>query len=279
MENNDIGHLLWAYRRSPEYQRLKPKTKQCYERAFNQLQPFDTLPVPDLRRRALLTLRDEMLDRPATANNFIAAIRVLMDFAVDREYREDNPALRIKALPTGEWKAWPKEKLKLFEKHSTGMARRMFMLGLYTGQRRGDVLRMQWGRCDTKFIHVVQEKTGAEVYIPVAPPLKDEIISWWKDKPKGIYWLHDEKGQPLTSTNFERIWRKERERLGCLDMTFHGLRKSAASRLAEAGCTDREIMSITGHKSVAMVSHYTKQADQRRRAVSAMSKLEKYNAG
>ena len=32
--------------------------------------------------------------------------------------------------------------------------------------------------------------------------------------------------------------------------------------LAEAGCSELEISSITGHRSLAMVAHYTRQASQ-----------------
>jgi hypothetical protein len=41
---------------------------------------------------------------------------------------------------------------------------------------------------------------------------------------------------------------------------MHGLRKVAARDLAEAGCSVHEIMSVTGHKSLAEVERYTKAA-------------------
>ncbi len=44
--------------------------------------------------------------------------------------------------------------------------------------------------------------------------------------------------------------------------------------MAEAGCTDREIMAVTGHRTTAMVSHYTRHADQKRRASAAIHKLQ-----
>lgn len=53
----------------------------------------------------------------------------------------------------------------------------------------------------------------------------------------------------------------------------HGLRKAAARRLAEAGCTVFEIASITGHASLKEVERYTKSAQQKRLAQSAMSAL------
>ena len=53
----------------------------------------------------------------------------------------------------------------------------------------------------------------------------------------------------------------------------HGLRKAAARRLAEAGCTANEIAAITGHATLQEVSRYTKAAEQRRLAVSAIRRL------
>ena len=54
---------------------------------------------------------------------------------------------------------------------------------------------------------------------------------------------------------------------------MHGLRKAAARRLAELGCTEHEIAAITGHASIPEVQRYTKAADRKRLAKSAMKKL------
>ncbi|GAD11270.1 hypothetical protein GFGA_1c0180 [Gluconobacter frateurii NBRC 103465] len=42
----------------------------------------------------------------------------------------------------------------------------------------------------------------------------------------------------------------------------HGLRKAAARRLAEAGCTTHQIAAITEHRSLAEVARYTQAAKQ-----------------
>lgn len=55
---------------------------------------------------------------------------------------------------------------------------------------------------------------------------------------------------------------------------MHGLRKAAARRLAEAGCTDRQIMSITGHKISQEVGRYTRSAEQMKLAEQAMGFLK-----
>jgi integrase len=62
-------------------------------------------------------------------------------------------------------------------------------------------------------------------------------------------------------------------RAGLTKCTAHGLRKAAARRLAEAGCSAPEIASITGHRSLKEVQRYIDAADRVRLATSAAAKL------
>ena len=51
------------------------------------------------------------------------------------------------------------------------------------------------------------------------------------------------------------------------------MRKGGARRLAEAGATAHEIMSITGHKTLSEAQRYTAAADRVLLAEQAMAKL------
>ena len=51
-------------------------------------------------------------------------------------------------------------------------------------------------------------------------------------------------------------------------------REIAARRLAEAGCTAKQIQAITGHKTLAEVERYTRKADQVRLARQPVEKLK-----
>src|SRR3546814_20073424 len=55
----------------------------------------------------------------------------------------------------------------------------------------------------------------------------------------------------------------------------HGLRKAMAKRLAEAGCSVNEIMSITGHATEGEVIRYTKVAQKKELADHAMRPEER----
>lgn len=69
-----------------------------------------------------------------------------------------------------------------------------------------------------------------------------------------------------------REWCDEANLTHC---SSHGLRKAAAARLAEMGCSDREIMSITGHRTASEVDRYTRGARQRVMAQTAITRLSR----
>lgn len=50
--------------------------------------------------------------------------------------------------------------------------------------------------------------------------------------------------------------------------------------LADAGCDTRDIQAVLGHRTAAMSEHYAKEADRKRRASAAVTKLERsWNSG
>jgi len=56
---------------------------------------------------------------------------------------------------------------------------------------------------------------------------------------------------------------------------IHGWRYTAAKELAEAGCSDTEIQSVTGHRSLQMVQKYREQARQKKLSKAAQSRRER----
>ena len=140
---------------------------------------------------------------------------------------------------------------------------------LYTGQRRSDVIRMGPQHVRGGALHVKQEKTGVELAIPVHPDLAALIAA----TPSGhLTYLTTTIGSPFAATTFTHWFRRECNKARLPHCSAHGLRKAAARRLAEAGCTAHEIAAITGHASLAELVRYTKAVDQRRLAEAAMAK-------
>ena len=67
---------------------------------------------------------------------------------------------------------------------------------------------------------------------------------------------------------------KVREAINARHLVIHGWRYTAAVELAEAGCSDTEIQSVTGHKSLGMVQKYRSKANQKRTSKQAQLRRE-----
>ena len=106
--------------------------------------------------------------------------------------------------------------------------------------------------------------------IPIHPRLEKVLAGIPK---KSLTILHNAWGRPWSKKGFDNAISREKKRLG-IRKVFHGLRKTATVNLAEAGCTDQQIMAIGGWTTHQMVSHYTKAASQKTRAKAAMEKLK-----
>ena len=145
-------------------------------------------------------------------------------------------------------------------------------LAIFTGQRQADILRMSWHDYENEVIHVVQQKTGSKVWIPAHRELQAVLQSCNRRSP---IILTSRVGRPFQSDHFRHVWRRATLEAELDGLTFHGLRHTAAERLAEAGCSDLEIAAITGHRTAAMVRRYTRDADKKQLARSAIAKLEK----
>jgi integrase len=180
----------------------------------------------------------------------------------------------VKAIRTKSngYHSWTDAEIARFEaRHPIGTRPRLALaLLLYTGQRRSDVVRMGAQHIRDNMLHVRQVKTSAELYIPLHPELEVIIAS----TPTDLTFLTTAFGRPFTGPGFGNWFREQCDAAGLPHCSAHGLRKAAARLLAELGCTEHEIAAITGHASLREVARYTKAADQRRLAVSAMEKLK-----
>ena len=167
---------------------------------------------------------------------------------------------------------WSEGEVAQFEaRHSVGSRGHLALaLLLHTGQCRSDVVGMGWQHVRGNKIAVRQQKTNTPLLIPIVPALAQALEAVPRSN---LTFLLTERGAAFTSAGFGNWFRDRCNEAGLRQCSAHGLRKLAATRLAEAGCSEREIMAITGHRSLSEVSRYTKAAEQSRLAEQAMNRM------
>lgn len=270
-----IDALVTDYLASTAFINLRPASQRAYRGMLDRFRAEDGHRLAkDLPAEKVEKLVAERASTPSGANNFRGVLHVLMKYAIKRGIRKDNPVTvdRLKIRGEG-YHPWSDEEIAQFEAFYPigSRARLAFSLHLYTGQRRSDVIRMTWRSIDNVSIKLTQVKTGKSLRIPIHPHLQAALDVAPREH---IAILVTQYGRPFTPDGYGGWFSRIVARAGLpRECASHGLRKAAARRLAEAGCTAHEIASITGHASLSEVERYTRDADQERLSGSGMDKL------
>ena len=266
--------LAISYFASPEFRTLRPSTQRAYRGMIDQIcRDHGDKRAADMRREHVVKLMAVRAEQPGAANGLRMALRVMMKHAVAIGLRADDPTRDVRGIrvKTDGHHSWTDNEIEQFERcHAVGSrARLAFALLLYTGQRRSDVVRMGRQHLSDNAICVRQVKTGREVWVPVHEALAPILAI----AATNLTFLLTDQGKPYTAAGFGNWFRDQCQAAGLRGCSAHGLRKAAARRLAEAGCSTHEIAAITGHASLKEVARYTQAVDRRRLAQSAMAKV------
>jgi integrase len=150
----------------------------------------------------------------------------------------------------------------------------VILAGYFTGMRLGDITELEWRAIDLDagLLKVKTRKTGKTVVIPLA----SELADWLKSQPLGIAKapvfksIHGKRGTGRNglSMQFKKIMEQagikgrvlrsgEGKGRNTSSLSFHSLRHSFNSALANAGVSQEVRQKLTGHASAAMNDHYT----------------------
>jgi len=274
-----LAGLIDAWQQSAHFRQLGPSTRENYRRILRRMafEDYATHKVAHFEAKHIRSFVARLTDTPAAANHRLRLFRMMFEFAVHDGWRDANPTIGVRRLrEVGDGAAsWTDDQISQYEARwpSGTQERRALTLLLYTGQRRSDVVRMGWEDVQDGLLRVHQLKTGAVLMIPIHEMLLREIEQCRADAPRFLM-SRETRPRAFSANGFYMrfvAWCREADLPAGLSP--HGLRKAAARRLAEAGCTPHQIAAITGHKTLSEVERYTRAVDQTRLAREAMERI------
>ena len=205
-----LDALVLAWLASPKFLGLKPQRQQACRRILEKwTKEHGDKPVALLTRQHINAMLAKKAGTPAAANHWLRLVKVLMSFAVKEGFRKENPAADIERfkLDSAGFHSWTEDEIARFEnRHPVGSKARLALaLGLYTAQRRSDVVRMGRQHISNGLLAVTQQKTGTKLVIPVLPELAECI----EQTPGGnLNFLVTEYGGAFTTAGFGAWFRK-----------------------------------------------------------------------
>lgn len=266
-----VPQLTQRYDRSPEFLKKSMGTQRTYGVYLRRLATeFDNAPAGGLDSSDIYELMDDMAGKPAAIDMMILAGKAMYAWAVKRKYVLRNP---FDEVDREDWEArayqpWPDAVVEAaLEDERLGLP---VALLYFTAQRIGDVCRMRWDQIDGEDLHVVQQKTGKKILVP----LHERLAAILASAPRtGETIMADARGKPLKDQTI-RSWIARFGADHGVKLVPHGLRKNAVEALLEADCSVAETSAISG-QSLQMVEHYAKQRETKLAGRRAIAKWER----
>lgn len=278
------GTLRWAvdlWMRSSDWTSTSPATQK--QRSNILTRPRDKSGVLDKSGdRALEDItaadiragREKRKDTPAAANNFLKTMRAFFAWAKEEQLVEVNPTLEVKFLKvkTDGFAPWTMADITRYRDHwPLGTRERLALeLLINTGLRRSDMVRVGRQHVRDQIIYIRAGKNAVELYIPILPRLSEALAAG----PLGeMSFLASQYGRPLTKESFGNIFREWCNEAGIRGKSAHGIRKLAATILADGGGSEQELQALFGWTTNTMSAVYTREANRKKQSLQAAFKL------
>ena len=243
-----FSHLIEAYMDAAAFRNLAPTTRSDKRPRLDWIRAaigggrYARMQARQVE--ALMTKKGG----PEASNRLKKDLAQLFRFAAKHfAFSSPNPAALADSYKVGSlgFHSWTDEEIARFRDHFPpgSQARLALELFLGTGAARQDAARMTRASIRGAEIHYSRKKTGQEVVIPILPELGPELA---RIPPTRLPLLaHGRPERPHTARALGGLFRRWCTEAGLPDhCRSHGLRKAGARRLAEAGATEFQIMSL-----------------------------------
>jgi integrase len=273
--NASLAWLIARYRETKVWTDLSPSTRRRRDNIFAGatetagLEPYDGITTSTIE-----TGRDRREKTPHQARHFLDTMRGLFRWAHKAGLVKVDPTAGVHNLSrkrTEGFIPWSEEHARAYEaRWPIGTRQRVWLdVLLYTGLRRGDAVRL--GRQHVRGGYIKTEKSGFTVEVSV---IVLEVLQQTLDAgPCGdLNFIVGLNGRPLIKESFGNQFKDACRQAG-VPGSAHGVRKLAATRLANLGATEAMLMAVFGWTDPKMAAHYTRTADRRRLAARSIAML------
>jgi integrase len=164
--------------------------------------------------------------------------------------------------------------LDLSDKPTLDLVRDYFVIGCRTAQRWGDYSTFSANNfVDEKMIHIKQRKTGTSVFIPAHTDVIRIMEKYCNNLPKCISYQNFDKYLKIIGkmAGIKGNIMKHQTKGGVMQQTVykkfelistHTARRTGATLMHKSGMSVKDIMSVTGHKSMKEFFKYIKLTEQ-----------------
>ncbi|PFS71201.1 site-specific integrase [Bacillus cereus] len=134
----------------------------------------------------------------------------------------------------------------------------LFVIGINTGLRISDILKIKVGDLKKSHISMREMKTGKQKRIKITPELKRELRWYLEDREDHEYLLQSRQGnnKPIGRSMAYKILRSTAEKFGLDEIGTHTLRKTFGYHMYKKTKNIALLMEIFNHSSERVTLRY-----------------------
>jgi integrase len=268
---------------SPKFQSYAYNTQVLWGKELAFAERPDTLgalSVYEIRPALVQAFLDGLADRPGKQVAARAALRQLERWALVRDKLPHHITTGTEVTHSnGGHMPWTEGEVRHVELHGRRDIANAITLGVNTGQRCSDLVRMRREHLEYAEgrlgVNVTQRKTGKQLWVPATKQLGEWLTTSSSD------FLITSQGKPWPSAKaLSQAWTYERNTNPALaahkeaGLVMHGLRAAACVRLSRVGANTRQIAAMVG-MSEDVVARYCRFSRQKDDALAAVRLLDK----
>ncbi len=247
--------------------------KKYLEPSFGAKEPPELVPL-DLDR-----LRRKRLDKmaPQTTKHVLALLRRIVNFGIKKQLSTGlSFPLEMPVVDNTVTELLSPQQLgnllKAIEESKDVQASHIMLLALYTGMRKGEILKLKWNDIDFAqgFIHIRCPKGRKTQIIPLNEPSREILKNHPKSDSEFVF--TSKSGKPFFDIRKRINLIRQQAKLPKEFRPLHGLRHLYASTLASSGKVDLYVLQrLLTHKSPQMTQRYSHLRDQALRQASDLA--------
>ena len=250
-----VRAMFSEYENTEEFRSLRTLKIRLTQNRF-WIKQLGHVKIVDLSPRMIASKRKILKSRfgPSTVNNYLtafsAAYRAMSFFWSEEGIKEipPNPVIyRYKLDNKRVRKLSPEERAKLYHaiRDNPGL-NLLVRLGLSTGGRLRELAGLTWDRVDLKkgWLKLIKTKTGHDRIVVVRGETLEYLRAWAKVRRIDVPWVFP--GRFKNFTIYRKPFVRAVKDAGIDDFTFHDLRHSCASYLAENRVDTKRMMIQMG---------------------------------
>lgn len=261
----------------------KPRTAERYsivvEKFLASLGQKARRPLGALTPRDVESFRNQSIDdgkAPKTISIEIKILRTVLNVARRQGRITANPAeaVELPKIVSHTRDVFTPEQVRMLLAAAKDEWQTAILTGYYLGARLTDVVNLTWENVDLTggVITYEQRKTGKSVTAPLHPDLKDHLLKLAGDNPRAPLCpalqkrsVGGRKGLSVSFTNIMRdagigqqqVKGKGKQGRKFSKLSFHSLRHTFTSALANANVPAEVRQKLTGHADAATHQKYT----------------------